>query len=114
MIKKTIRLITDIDTRYYYLPDNIYDHVICSGFIQNFINKRPEGIKVTVSDQPQEGFTKATIIYFEGSVFDNYDIDLIEVNSRRFATLHSLDKLIFETFPEGIKQFYFKIEEVSS
>jgi hypothetical protein len=109
MIEKTFKLINDKnDTSYYYLPDNIYAHVICSGFIQRFIKDKPKEIEVIVSDQPQEGFTKATIVYFEDD-FDNYGIDLIEVNSHNFATLYSLDLLIFETFPKGIKQFYFKI-----
>jgi hypothetical protein len=121
MIEKTFKLTRDKSNygNYYDLPDNT--HVICADFIHGIIKNKPEQIEVNVSNQPQEGFTKATIIYYE----DEDEIDWIEVNSRKFTTLHRLDKLIFETFGKGIKQFffktfrkgikqfYFKIEEVS-
>jgi hypothetical protein len=102
MDNKTFTLINDVE-------DGYYGDYICGRFIWEFLNKRPDEIKVTLSDQPQEGFTKATI-YRDLS---GYIMIGVIVNDKKHPTLDKLDNLIIKTFGEDVTHFYFKIEEVS-
>jgi hypothetical protein len=86
---------------------NRYGNIICVDFIKTSLNCIPNKIKVSVSDQPQEGFTKAIITRY----LTDDDIYGVSINDDKHATIINLDELIIKTFGEDVTHFYFKINE---